>query len=68
MSGMRKPKHEDDPDTRAWVRSDVQDRGVAAVARDLGLSRDATLALAADAPVRAGTLAQARERKTALKV
>jgi hypothetical protein len=62
MSATRKQTHSADPGTRAWVSDRCGKSGVAAVARELGLSRDATLALAAGAPVRVGTLAQARER------
>jgi hypothetical protein len=61
QSATRKLKVQDDPGTRARVKQLVRDLGVAGAARVLGLSRDATLALAADADVRAGTFAQARE-------
>lgn len=48
-------------EVRAAVRSRVQTEGVRATALAVGLSRDATLALAAGAPVRAGTMALARQ-------
>lgn len=60
---MAKTKpHKSDPALSAAMRHQVQERGVTAVARELDVSRDAVLAVAAGAAVRAGTLALFRER------
>jgi hypothetical protein len=47
-------------EVRARVHTRLQAEGVRATSRALGLSRDATLALAAGARVHAGTMALAR--------
>jgi hypothetical protein len=47
---------------RARVRELLRERGATAAARDLRMPRETLLAVGADAPVRDGTLALARER------
>lgn len=51
---------------RERVKRTLQTRGVRATARLLGLSRDATLAVAAGAPVHAGTFALVRQNSAGL--
>ena len=62
MSTSQKKQRNPDAATRAIVAEAVRTQGVSAVARVLGMSNHSVMAVAAGAPVRAGTDALARER------
>lgn len=56
-------KQPTDDEIRAAARELVKSRGAKHAARELGVSRDTALGLAADAPVRASTFALIREKR-----
>lgn len=49
-------------DLAAWARAAIRSAGVRKAASELGIPRPVLLALAAEAPVRIGSLALARQR------
>lgn len=62
MSSAAKVVHDPELETRERIRALVQTEGTARAAKLLGMPRQTTLAIAAGAEVRAGTLALAAQR------